>query len=150
MLAILAGGVAGAQDDPIRISGTILDPIGLSVAGAHIEADASSGARLTTISGGDGGFALSLPAAGAYTVRVQATGFATLARTMQLSTRSANLTLRLDKVSATSEEVVVTADVSQIDIAAPDPSQRILVREELLDANPGRPGATYLHPRSPD
>ena len=53
------------------------------------------------------------------------------------------------RLPATSEIVVVTADVSKIDIASPDPSQKVLVREELLDANPGRPGAPISIPGLP-
>ncbi len=55
----------------------------------------------------------------------------------------------MESVSAATEEVLVTADVSQIDLARPDPSQKILVREELLDANPGRPGAPISIPGMP-
>ena len=75
-----------------------------------------------------------MPAWGVYTVRVEAAGFATLTRKAQLSAESASLTLRLDKVSAVSEEVFVTGDLSKIDMASPDPSQKVLVREELLAA----------------
>ena len=148
-LGIFASAMAGAQTDAIRISGSVLDPAGRSVAGAHVEADSSSGARLTAVTGSDGGFAIHLPAWGAYTLEVDAAGFAALTRKMQLSAASTSLTLRLDKVSAANEEVVVTADVSQIDISSPDPSQKVLVREELLDANPGRPGAPISIPGLP-
>ncbi len=47
------------------------------------------------------------------------------------------------------QTVTVTADVKSIDLSHPDPSQRILVREELLDANPGRPGAPVSIPGIP-
>ncbi len=47
------------------------------------------------------------------------------------------------------DSVVVTADVSEIGIASPDPSQKVMVREELLDANPGRPGAPISIPGLP-
>jgi hypothetical protein len=149
-LGIFASAMASAQTDAIRISGSVLDPAGRSVAGAHVEADSSfSGARLTAVTGSDGGFAIHLPAWGTYTLEVDAAGFAALTRKMQLSAELTSLTLRLDKVSAANEEVVVTADVSQIDIASPDPSQKVLVREELLDANPGRPGAPISIPGLP-
>ena len=67
----------------------------------------------------------------------------------RLALQNTKLTLRLDKPAAASEEVVVTADVSKIDIASPDPSQKVLVREELLDANPARPGAPISIPGLP-
>ncbi len=47
------------------------------------------------------------------------------------------------------EEVVVAADVSDVALASPDPGQKIMVREELLDANPGRPGAPISIPGMP-
>src|SRR5271156_1011793 len=131
------------------ISGLVLDPAGLSVAGAHVEAESSSGARLTAETGSDGRFAMNLPGWGTYTVHVEVAGFATLTREMQLSPETANVILRLEKISSENQEVVVTADVSQIDIASPGPSQKVLVREELLDANPGRPGAPISIPGLP-
>jgi hypothetical protein len=149
LLSFFAGGIAAAQTLAVQLSGSVLDPSGRFVAGAHVEADSSSGAHLTAITGSDGGFAITIPAWGPYTVHVEAAGFAPLTRKTQLAGESASLTLKLDKVSAVSEEVVVTGDLSQIDMAAPDPSQKVLVREELLDANPGRPGAPISIPGLP-
>jgi hypothetical protein len=117
LLSFFAGGMVVAQTVAARLSGSVLDPSGRSVAGAHVEADSSSGAHLTAITGSDGGFAIELPAWGVYTVRVEAAGFATLTRKAQLSAESASLTLRLDKVSAVSEEVFVTGDLSKIGIS---------------------------------
>lgn len=45
--------------------------------------------------------------------------------------------------------VIVTAPVPQPTVEQPDPSQRVLVREEVLDANPGRPGAPVSIPGLP-
>jgi hypothetical protein len=70
-------------------------------------------------------------------------------RTMQLRVGTADLTLRLQKMTTANQDVIVSADVSQINIASPDPSQKVLVREELLDANPGRPGAPISIPGLP-
>ena len=47
------------------------------------------------------------------------------------------------------EQIVVTGQVDDVSLASPDPSQRVLVREELLDANPGRPGAPVSIPGLP-
>ena len=49
----------------------------------------------------------------------------------------------------TVEEVVVSATIDPSSLDAPDPSQKVLVREELLDANPGRPGAPVSIPGMP-
>ena len=44
--------------------------------------------------------------------------------------------------------ITVTADVDA-DILFPDPAQRVIVRQETLDANPGRPGAPVSIPGLP-
>jgi hypothetical protein len=148
VLALAACG-AIAQPAQIRVAGTVLDPAGKPVAGAHIELDSDSHAAQKTTTGNDGAFSTNLPSWGAYTVRVDAAGFAPVTRRAQLSDTTASLTLRLEQVAGASEEVVVNGDVSQIDLDAPDPSQKVLVREQLLDANPGRPGAPISIPGMP-
>lgn len=45
--------------------------------------------------------------------------------------------------------ITVTANTNEITLDSPDPTQKILVREELLDANPGRPGAPVSIPGMP-
>jgi hypothetical protein len=47
------------------------------------------------------------------------------------------------------EQVVVNGRVDDVTLTSPDPSQRLMVREELLDANPGRPGAPVSIPGLP-
>jgi hypothetical protein len=138
-----------SQDGTRRINGMVLDPGGRIVAGAHITLDSESGARLSGTTARDGGFTISLPAWGSYSVHVEATGFESVTRKLDLNLSTANVTLRLERVTGASEEVVVSADVSEISIACPDPSQIVLVREELLDANPGRPGAPISIPGMP-
>ncbi len=53
------------------------------------------------------------------------------------------------KVRLTTDTVTVTADVNDADIQQPDPAQRVFVRDEILDANPGRPGAPVSIPGLP-
>jgi hypothetical protein len=59
------------------------------------------------------------------------------------------LDLQFTRVASRTEAVTVTADVKDLDIQNPDPAQRILVRDEILDANPGRPGAPVSIPGLP-
>jgi hypothetical protein len=47
------------------------------------------------------------------------------------------------------ESITVTADVKESSILFPDPAQRVFVRQEMLDANPGRPGAPVSIPGLP-
>ncbi len=53
------------------------------------------------------------------------------------------------QIAPVKETVTVTADVKEVDVSHPDPAQRVLVREEILDANPGRPGAPVSIPGLP-
>jgi len=53
------------------------------------------------------------------------------------------------KVKLITDTVTVTADVRDADIRQPDPAQRVFVRDEILDANPGRPGAPVSIPGLP-
>ncbi len=141
--------VAAAQTGAPRICGTVLDPAGRPVAGARVEMESASGARLAVSTGGDGDFSLLVPAWGAYTVRVEAGGFAPVTHQLALSATTASLQLRMERIAASAEQVVVTAAVSEVTVAAPDPSEKVMVREELLDANPGRPGAPVSLPGLP-
>jgi hypothetical protein len=149
LLAVVFSTLAIAQTAPIHVNGSVLDPAGRYVAGARVEIVAASGARALVTTGPAGNFSADVPAAGAYTVRVQAAGFAAITRKLDIAAQAASLTLRLEKIATVTQQVVVTADVSEINIASPDPSEKVMVREELLDANPGRPGAPISIPGLP-
>jgi hypothetical protein len=140
---------AAAQAVVAHLNGTVLDPSGRPLAGAHIDAASSMGARLTASSETSGGFSIALPSLGVFTVCVEADGFAPLTRSLNVNAAQTNVVLRLEHLAVTSEEVIVAADVSDIAIDSPDPSQKVMVREELLDANPGRPGAPVSLPGLP-
>jgi len=132
-----------------RIAGTVLDPNGRAVAGAEVQVTSLSNFHASCISTVNGEFTLSLPAWGAYTLRVQGAGFAPMTRSLDVDSDTPAQALRFLHVTAQSEEVVVSASIGDIAIASPDPSERVLVREELLDANPGRPGAPVSIPGMP-
>ncbi len=80
-----------------------------------------------------GRFVLHVAEAGNYSVRVQAANF--------------DEVLHLE--AQRQEQVTVTADVKDSNVLFPDPAQRVYVREETLDANPGRPGAPISVPGQP-
>ena len=141
--------MAVAQSGAGRIAGTVVDPAGRPLAGARVEFASASGAHQASISGDDGGFTITLPARGIYTVHMEAAGFAAVTRRVDVSAPATSLTLRLETVAGTAEEVIVTGDVSEVALTSPDPSEKVLVREELLDANPGRPGAPISIPGLP-
>ena len=149
ILVLISALMAMAQDVTARVNGTVLDPAAHPFEGARVEFDSTTGARLICTTGADGGFSIALPAWGVFTVRVDAVGFAPVTRKVNLNAANANIQLRLEQVATASDQVIVTADVSEITMDSPDPSQRVMVREELLDANPGRPGAPVSIPGLP-
>lgn len=146
-IAIFATAVA--QSHAGNATGIVLDPAGRSVSGAHVQLESASRARLAGTTGSDGGFTIALPAWGAYTARVDAAGFAPVTRSIDLSAATGSIRLRMELVAGAVEEVFVTGDVSDVPLNSPDPSEKVLVREELLDANPGRPGAPVSIPGLP-
>jgi hypothetical protein len=150
LIATSAGTMAAsAQVSECRTIGAVLDPAGRPLPGANVQLESASGPRLTGATGNDGVFTIELPTWGAYTVRVQAVGFAPLTRNIDLSAATASMTLRLERVTGAVDEVVVTGDVSDVTLTSPDPSEHVMVREELLDANPGRSGAPISIPGLP-
>ena len=149
LILVIACALAAAQTVAPSASGTVLGPAGEPVAGADIQFDSRSGARRTGPTGSDGSFSVALPAWGDYTVRVEAAGFAPVTREVQILPASPTLRLQIERLAGAVEEVIVSADVSEIAIANPDPSQKVMVREQLLDANPGRPGAPISIPGMP-
>jgi len=124
LLIIAFALTATAQSTIAKVGGTVLDPAGFPLAGAQVEFDSASGARLSATTGSDGEFARSLPAWGAYTVHVEATGFATITQQFDLNASAGNLTLRLERVASAFQDVIVSTDLGQISLDSPDPSQK--------------------------
>jgi carboxypeptidase family protein len=137
------------QSGNIRISGTVLDPGGRTESGALVEFDSASDASLSATTGTDGSFVIRLPEWGRYIAHVTAPGFADVTRNLDLNPPMTGITLQLERVVGASQEVIVSASLAGIAIASPDPSQKVMVREELLDASPGRPGAPISIPGVP-
>ncbi len=150
-LAMLSGAslMSMAQERGGRMAGTVVDPTDKPIAGARVKAVNGSGSTEEVTTGDDGGFVIDQLKWGSYTVRVKAAGFAAVAYKEEVSLQSTNVTLRLERLAGVTEEVIVAADETDVSIAAPDPSERVMVREELLDANPGRPGAPVSIPGMP-
>jgi hypothetical protein len=138
-----------AQSVACQAIGTVLDPSGRPLAGAGVRLDSTFGVRFTGTTGSEGGFTIALPSWGVYTVHVDAVGFTPITSQINLGAATSSLTLRLEQVAAAAQEVIVAANVSDIALSAPDPSSKVMVREELLDANPGRPGAPISIPGLP-
>jgi hypothetical protein len=138
-----------SQSGAASISGTVLDPSGRPIAGALVHITASSGKLADVTTGSDGTFVALVAGSGAYTVSASAAGFAPVSRRVEVRQSRATVDFQLDTITSSPVQVVVTGVANDVELTAPDPSQRVMVREELLDANPGRPGAPVSLPGLP-
>ncbi|HEX3821943.1 MAG TPA: TonB-dependent receptor [Candidatus Sulfotelmatobacter sp.] len=64
-------------------------------------------------------------------------------------TGNAEITITASQIQFQIENITVTAEVSGSDVLSPDPAEKVFVRQDLLDANPGRPGAPVSIPGYP-
>ena len=148
LLVVASTGLRAANES---VSGQLTDPQGRPVADARVTLVRDRDSRTQeTQSDSDGGFAFSSLFAGSYELVGSALGFVDISRTVNIAD-GGELTVNLQfaRLASRSEAVTVTADVKDLDIQNPDPAQRVLVREEILDANPGHPGAPVSIPGLP-
>jgi hypothetical protein len=132
------------------LSGSLTDPQGSVVAGATVcllrRADSS---RHETPTDRQGQYSFAKLDSGEYRVTAEYPGFAPTTRTIVLSDGNQVENIQFSDIASRSESVTVSADVSDVGLFAPDPAQRIMVRDETLDANPGRPGMPISIPGMP-
>ena len=127
------------------MSGQLTDPQGKPVADAIV---AVSQREIHTDA--QGGFVFSDLGTGVYTISANAPGFSEVSSKVRVADgEAATVNLRFAGLVAHADAVTVTANVKNLDLQNPDPAQRVLVRDEMLDANPGRPGAPVSIPGLP-
>ena len=133
------------------LSGTLADPQGRVISGATVRlVRRADGSRRETRTSDQGQFTLENTDVGEYKLTAEATGFPVLTRTVVLIDEGErNETLQFSQVASQNQSVSVSADVSDVGVFAPDPAERVLIRDETLDANPGRPGMPISIPGMP-
>ena len=133
------------------VSGQLTDPQGKPVANGNVSVLQGSDTRIQeTRSDPDGRFTFSSLRAGGYKLVGTASGFADVSQTIAVTeggTLTANL--KFDKLTSRNESVTVTADYVNTDVESPDAAMKVYASEDLLDANPGRPGAPISIPGYP-
>lgn len=134
----------------IALKGRVVDPQGNALPKAGVRFVDHKQVVAHTITGPDGQFELKVTKAGEFIVRVDAAGFQAVSRTVVVHA-SANeaLELRISAITAHTEIVTVTADTAAVDVESPDAAMKVYASEDLLDANPGRPGAPISIPGYP-
>jgi len=148
VLFLAAGTIFGAAD--ASLNGQVTDPQGKAVSGATVTLESHGAGPMEIRSDSEGRFSFpSLPPA-EYKLVGSAPGFADVSQTVAVANGAAS-TVRVQfiRLAQHVEGITVAADVSQIDVQAPDPAEKVFVSENLLDANPGRPGAPISIPGYP-
>ena len=133
----------------VAVSGKVTDPDGRPMVGAQILLRDNAGFIVSkTVSDGNGLFRLAAEP-GRYQILADAPGFQEIGQLLLLERGGTQVSLIVNTLSTRYESITVTADVQDGGILSPDPSQRVYVRQETLDANPGRPGAPISIPGLP-
>ena len=134
----------------IRVTGRVIDPQGRPVPGARLQlTPRQPGTTHQTTTDDEGHFEFEVTSVGEYLVKASADGFQQVTKALRIGSGSASLDIHLEKITSRAESVTVTANIDETSLISPDPGQRIIVREEELDANPGRPGAPISIPGVP-
>jgi hypothetical protein len=146
-LAVLTPLLAAQE---ILLAGHVTDPQKNALPGATVAVESDGQVIGQTLCGPDGLFQLKVVSPGPFTVKASASGFQPVMVSVNVRTRSnALIEIRMGALSSRIENVTVTADVNEWDVFSPDPAEKVFVRQDLLDANPGRPGAPVSIPGYP-
>lgn len=141
---------ASASARGIDVKGRVTDPQGNALPKASVQALLNGQMLAQTTSGEDGRFELSVNSAGEFQIKIEASDFQAVVRSVTVRPgTNPEIEIQMVKLAGTSESVTVTADVNESDVFSPDPGEKVFVRQDLLDANPGRPGAPVSVPGYP-
>lgn len=132
-----------------QLSGTILDPKGSPVPQAHLELSTTfNSAVAESTSDPQGRFSFSNLSPGTYHLSAESPAFAPVSIDFSLGpAEQKSLTLQFQHLAPVLLSITVVA--SSPSSLTPDPAQTVVIHDQFLDANPGRPGAPISLPGLP-
>jgi hypothetical protein len=134
----------------ITLKGRIADPQGNALPNASIQLLARDRVLARATSGPHGQFLVKVSSAGDFILKADASGFQPVTRPIGVrAIGNPEIEIQMTQLSPRTESVTVTADINESDVLSPDPGEKVFVRQGLLDANPGRPGAPVSIPGYP-
>ena len=133
-----------------RVSGRILDPQGAPVASVRVSLVKDSGMAVQAASSdSEGRFQWADIEPGHYKVRAEISSFAPVSADVTVvEGQDATVELKFAQIASVRQAVTVVGTSAPSSLA-PDPSERIVIHDQVLDANPGRPGAPISIPGYP-
>jgi len=142
-------------EQEIVLRGRVTDPQGNALCHASVQLLRNNSHDKTatigqTHSDSDGRFEIKTALADDFDIKVDADGFRPVVVPLHLhASGNPPLNIQVTQLSPRMESVTVTADINGTDVLSPDPGEKVFVRQDLLDANPGRPGAPVSIPGYP-
>jgi hypothetical protein len=129
----------------------LTDPQGKSLAGATLRLVSGRNSNsVESVSDPEGRFVFHSLAEGSYSLSATSPEFAEVHQAFQVAAgQSLQLDLQFSRLNSRIDTVNVIAGVKDIDVQSPDPAEKVFASEDLLDANPGRPGAPISIPGYP-
>jgi Carboxypeptidase regulatory-like domain len=138
-----------ASPDTGRISGKILDPHGAPVTGALMKLINSASALIRQVKSDDqGNFILDSVEPGEYELKAEEPTFVSVTLDVSVAFgQQQKVTLQFRQLVSVSQAITVVASAPSL--LTPDPAHSIIIHDQVLDANPGRPGAPISIPGLP-
>ncbi len=138
-----------ALADAGTIHGRVLDPQGASVARAKVKLLNAAGTKIgETVSDQDGNFVFAGVDPGVYRVTAEDQSYVTAVASVSVASgQQQQLTVQFQQLVSAQQQVTVVASVPALE--TPDPAQTVVIHDQVLDANPGRPGAPISIPGLP-
>jgi hypothetical protein len=141
---------ASGSADSGRLTGKVVDPAGAAIAGAHLKVANLAGRVVrATSTDSQGEFAFGELDSGQYTVTAEISSFAPVTASVTITAgQHAEVRLQFQAIASLRQAVTVVGS-SAPSALTPDPSEHVVVHDQVLDANPGRPGAPISLPGLP-
>jgi hypothetical protein len=140
----------GLRAQEIILKGRVIDPEGNALPNASVQLIEHDQVLAQVTSGPEGQFLVKVSSAGEFVVKAAAPGFRSIIRPITVGPNgNSAIEIQMRQISSRIENLTITADVNEFDVLSPDPAEKVFVRQDLLDANPGRPGAPVSIPGYP-
>jgi Carboxypeptidase regulatory-like domain len=149
LCVILLSASLRAEPAAGRIAGRVVDPQGAPVAQADVKLVNAAGITVGDArSDEQGRFALTGVDSGDYQLIAESPGFVTVVQNVFLGRgQQPQVSLQFQQLVSVQQQVTVVASAPSV--LTPDPAQSIIIHDQVLDANPGRPGAPISIPGLP-
>jgi len=138
-----------AWADTGSITGSVVDPQGATVAGAKVRLLNAAGSKIAEVeSGSDGKFRFAGVEPGRYQITAESPAFVSVVNNVSVAYgQQQQITVQFEQIVSAQQQVTVVASAPSI--LTPDPARSIFIHNQVLDANPGRPGAPISIPGLP-